>query len=557
MTRNHRGSSFALRARLHLVLVVGCGLAAFASFTGACYQPTDTLPNWQFPKKKVATSSTTGEGGTGGTTDVVTATGSGGGGIDCSAKGMLATSGNKQAYFTQCVLDDLQNSYNTPAGGMIVNCTIGNCHLSGQIDFLSPPGEEYSKITSYLSTSTSKSFLVNKDPEHRSRLMLYPQTATHAGGKKWKPEEPKDPLYPLYRNTVTWLELEAPDVVEDTTVEVCGITPKGFTSVPLAALAVPGNDKDPFNGSAIVFFAVEHSGTLLELLDLKVYPAPGYGLTIKDMGFKIVAPKQDPKNGYVDTSLYGDAQTFVAPGKVDFGSGQVLLAKWTAGSTLCVTFKSLTTLLADSHGNTFATCVDVPLFTQKYLALDYKPKNPSGANGLQYCGKQCHGGGDNLDPLKHTAKMDLLPIIKLGDYELGCAITRAFITPGNPTQTRIFAATEPNGASAHGQFQFGGNPGAWNAFKNTMRPWVCAESKTADCNGACVDIHKDTKNCGSCGNVCMVSGQQCLSDKCACPDTAKTTCNNTCVDTNSNVDNCGVCNMACGAGKVCVKGMCK
>ncbi|MCB9644156.1 MAG: hypothetical protein H6728_13860 [Myxococcales bacterium] len=43
----------------------------------------------------------------------------------------------------------------------------------------------------------------------------------------------------------------------------------------------------------------------------------------------------------------------------------------------------------------------------------------------------------------------------------------------------------------------------------------CAPSEDL-CNGSCVDLEKDDKNCGSCGHVCP-TGQHCAANACVDP----------------------------------------
>jgi hypothetical protein len=470
-------------------------------------------------------------------------------GVDCSEASMLAD----EDYFLQCVLGDPVNNQ-APAGGLLINCTEGNCHGSGTYDFLNPPDQAYNKISTWISATTGKPFLV-KNPESKSRLITYPKLEAHAGGKKWKPDEAGDLLTPLYQNTVRWLNREAVSLPDDTLIQTESITPIGFTHVPLGVVADQLGDPRLADG-AISFFAITHSDTLLELLDLRVYPAPGIAIRIDDLGFLVVPSGKEPKDGVIDTSLYGEPATFVAPSKVLFGSGQVLLTDWSKGATLYLVFKSINSLLSDAHGNAFTPCVDVASFTTAVNKLKYT-EDCTKPNSMMFCARQCHGGGDDPTPPLHTTKMELDSLfVAPTNFELGCAVTRAFTTPGNPAQTRIFNATEPGGAAAHSPFSFCGNATSWGKFKDVMTPWVCAEAGQINCSGSCADTKSDINNCGACGNVCdSLSKEVCNDGACVCAAGQKK-CGTTCVDITADPAHCGDCNMPCFVGQTCSAGMC-
>lgn len=72
-----------------------------------------------------------------------------------------------------------------------------------------------------------------------------------------------------------------------------------------------------------------------------------------------------------------------------------------------------------------------------------------------------------------------------------------------------------------------------------------------DCNGTCVDINK---NCGRCGNVCK-GETTCISNVCSCPK-GYTNCNGKCVVTDANDLHCGSCSRVCQAGTYCIGGVC-
>ena len=74
------------------------------------------------------------------------------------------------------------------------------------------------------------------------------------------------------------------------------------------------------------------------------------------------------------------------------------------------------------------------------------------------------------------------------------------------------------------------------------------------CNGACITVAADARNCGGCGKICPDT-LACIDGSCGCPG-GLTECNQRCIDTNVDGNNCGSCGKACGAGTACVNGSC-
>lgn len=82
-------------------------------------------------------------------------------------------------------------------------------------------------------------------------------------------------------------------------------------------------------------------------------------------------------------------------------------------------------------------------------------------------------------------------------------------------------------------------------------PTPCTE-----CDGVCVDLQADSRNCGSCGNACA-SGSLCRAGACVTTCTpGLTQCGVTCIDTRTNTQNCGACGTACASDEVCSNGVC-
>lgn len=568
MARPSRGT-FALRSQLHIAFAGIVGATAVASMTGACYEAGDTYPNWTF-NTATQSSSSSASSSSASSSSSSSSSGAGGGqaGVDCSPTSEL----DKKTYFVECVLGNADKN-EAPAGGLVTSCVSGNCHLSGNIAFLSPPGLEYEQLIGYISESTGKSFIV-KDAGTKSRFITYPgPDGGHSAGVKWTPDDPSDPLHPLYLNTVTWLDREAADIVEEEVIETDIVnpkvnsddefnpTPEGFVYVPLDVIAEATGDEQ-LMGAAITFFAVEYSDTLLELTDLKLWPSPGVGIEIKDIGFRVVPPPGSMSNASLNTTLYGDAIRFVSPKVVDIGTGDVLLTSWEKGASLFIQFKSIKSLLADKYGNAYVPCNDVPRFAAAVKKLPYDPYNCNKPNGIQYCGRQCHGGSEyTLNPDNLTPKMDVYPLFaEPVDYPLACAIARTEITPGNVGASPMVLlpdpslASNPNNKATHGSFKFCGSAPSYAAFRSSVAPWICSEGDRTLCGDACFDLKTNAQHCGACGNACA-GGQTCTAGVCECPQDTKV-CGNACVNVQSDSNNCGDCGVACVLPQTCSAGTC-
>ncbi|MBL8604868.1 MAG: hypothetical protein JNK72_23270 [Myxococcales bacterium] len=77
------------------------------------------------------------------------------------------------------------------------------------------------------------------------------------------------------------------------------------------------------------------------------------------------------------------------------------------------------------------------------------------------------------------------------------------------------------------------------------------------CAGNCVNVLRDTQNCGDCGQRCG-ENQMCIQGVCQneCPPN-QTRCGKVCINTNTNNDHCGMCGRACAQGLVCAMGRCE
>lgn len=74
---------------------------------------------------------------------------------------------------------------------------------------------------------------------------------------------------------------------------------------------------------------------------------------------------------------------------------------------------------------------------------------------------------------------------------------------------------------------------------------VCATASWGACDGRCVDLSSDPKNCGSCG-AAVPSGLTCVSGAPGCAN-GLTACNGACVDLKKDAHDCGSCGHDCDA----------
>lgn len=79
---------------------------------------------------------------------------------------------------------------------------------------------------------------------------------------------------------------------------------------------------------------------------------------------------------------------------------------------------------------------------------------------------------------------------------------------------------------------------------------------TVACNGSCVVTSSDSSNCGGCGVTCAANE---VCDNGACGATCgvgKTRCGLSCVEVATDVANCGGCDVVCAQGQTCIAGSC-
>ncbi len=437
---------FASRNRT-FVLFAACAGACAASLGGACFRPEDDFVNLA---AGVVTSSSASQGGgttgTGGVGGMPPSDGGGGSG------GFVASS--PEEFFDVLVKP-----------GLVINCTQGTCHGTGQIGFLTP-GLEYSAITSY--QTASGIHLITKTPES-SLLMTRPATDAHAGGNRWAV------LPELKEKTLEWLKLEAALLPEITVIEVGPIEPVGLTYVALDTLG------EKFVGSAITFFGVEYGDSLLDVSELRVYPATGAAIRITNL--TVVVFPEGAKAGIPNIELHGDPQTFVAPNATLYGGGQLPLTDWKKGAMLYLQFEKIEALISDTNGNAYDPCTSTELFTQAVDALPYV-KDCSKPNGLLYCAHQCHGGKEGGVA---TGKMNLAALLESPrNDEVACAVARKYIANNDPAASLITAIPNPEATTTfpHQPFVFCAGTSAYKSYVKKMTPWIQAEGAVVGEGGA-------------------------------------------------------------------------
>src|SRR5580704_2374045 len=74
------------------------------------------------------------------------------------------------------------------------------------------------------------------------------------------------------------------------------------------------------------------------------------------------------------------------------------------------------------------------------------------------------------------------------------------------------------------------------------------------CSGICTITSGDPRNCGQCGNVCLV-GETCQNGQCVCP-APNSACVGACTNLQSDPNHCGSCNNACAGSEICCNGTC-
>jgi hypothetical protein len=83
----------------------------------------------------------------------------------------------------------------------------------------------------------------------------------------------------------------------------------------------------------------------------------------------------------------------------------------------------------------------------------------------------------------------------------------------------------------------------------------CLDRSKSKCGTECPDIKTSNKHCGECGNQCK-GDLTCLNGKCGCTDTTLKQCGTVCTNTETDVKNCGSCGKKCAGDQQCTNGKC-
>lgn len=77
------------------------------------------------------------------------------------------------------------------------------------------------------------------------------------------------------------------------------------------------------------------------------------------------------------------------------------------------------------------------------------------------------------------------------------------------------------------------------------------------CDGDCVSVLTDPRNCGECDNVCVpVGSSRCVNGECRPCDGLRVVCDGQCVDLTTDPSHCSACNRQCRAREECIGGNC-
>jgi hypothetical protein len=84
---------------------------------------------------------------------------------------------------------------------------------------------------------------------------------------------------------------------------------------------------------------------------------------------------------------------------------------------------------------------------------------------------------------------------------------------------------------------------------------TCISPKTL-CNGKCVNLKKNRRNCGACAHKCS-DNEICVHGVCTACAPGTSRCGNKCVDLGNDSSNCGSCGNVCPEPLVCIDGECQ
>ena len=134
------------------------------------------------------------------------------------------------------------------------------------------------------------------------------------------------------------------------------------------------------------------------------------------------------------------------------------------------------------------------------------------------------------------------------------------VTSSSGGESSSHSSTSGSTSSSHSSTGSSSSTSGSSTSSSSGTTVTCTGAKSTDCNGVCVDLGHDPKNCGMCGHVCQsptpncapgssgsATNAMCVND---CPQ-GLTACDNGCfVSFNSDL-NCGSCGASCPASNVC------
>lgn len=136
---------------------------------------------------------------------------------------------------------------------------------------------------------------------------------------------------------------------------------------------------------------------------------------------------------------------------------------------------------------------------------------------------------------------------------------RAPSVPWLPTPTLDLRAPQPKLVATKTQMQARDLTVA--ARQETCPPQplpsgICTCPGQMYCDGTCVDLDTDNKNCGSCGTECYAN-EACIAGECQCAPGSNECFPGICTDFQTDPENCGSCGNSCyGLAPTCIKGKC-
>ncbi len=328
----------------------------------------------------------------------------------------------------------------------------GGCHKQGGSSNTPFLGPEASTLDEVYESITSWPDVVVRNPDTKSVLITWPGSGAHTAGPTSKPLETR---------ILAWLNEEAKSVAE-TPNDVPTIEPfkpivPGFNAVYLGELG------PEFAGMAVTFQATALTDNSLSLDNIEVHTTATKGISFEHPLFTVYpAASVDGIPDPVDS--FSNVSQEVEPGTAEpLGPGSVILTNWETGGKLSIAFESVSVIDplggtgGAGGGNAGGPCSAVTSFEN------------NAAPALQQSCANCHGGNNGTA----TNAVDMSDLNN--DPSAACGQILNRVNLNNPNQSQIFLNTDPSGNAGH-PFDFGGNQGAFDNFRQAVTTWINAES---------------------------------------------------------------------------------